>query len=205
MNCVFAILLSIVPLLAWNKIRLLLTPDGAEAALHEGPGLRGAVMRYVVLRLKASALTEGEFIALSFIGGLFFVGAGFFCDAMLGDRAFGAKGNSGILLTGAVVSADRLGDAGAERLCDDWSRRRFRHRLRVGTDARRRGADEGLCGDALRRFRERRAAAGPRQAKSESRRYRGDQAPDGARGRRLISLIGSWAKLPLTPAARYRH
>lgn len=105
MNRVFAILLSIVPLLAWNKIRLLLTPDGAEAALHEGPGLRGAVMRYIVLRLRATALTEGEFIALSLIGGLFFVGAGFFCDAMLGDRAFGAKGNSGILLTGAVLSA----------------------------------------------------------------------------------------------------
>ena len=42
---------------------------------------------------------------MSFIGGLFFVGAGFFCDAMLDDRAFGAKGNSGILVTGAVLSA----------------------------------------------------------------------------------------------------
>lgn len=105
MSRVFAILLSMLPLLLWNKIRVLLTADGAVAALHEGPGLRGAIMRHIVLRLHATALTEGGFIALSFIGGLFFIAAGFFCDAALGGRAFGVKGNSAILVTGAGLSA----------------------------------------------------------------------------------------------------
>ncbi|MCC3244577.1 hypothetical protein LG047_04440 [Methylocystis sp. WRRC1] len=104
MGYILSILLSIFPLLAWNKIRELLTPTGFETAMREGgTGLRGDMMRFLALRLDAMQITETQFVVTSLVMGLLLIFIGFLCDVLLHDRGFGPKGNSGVLLFGAAI------------------------------------------------------------------------------------------------------
>lgn len=106
MGYILSILLSIPPLLAWNKIRELLTRDGFDAAMREGgTGLRGETMRYLALRLDALNITETQFIWASLIMAFFLIFVGVISDLVLEDRGFGPKGNGVLLLLGAGLSS----------------------------------------------------------------------------------------------------
>ena len=87
MGYILSILLSIPPLLAWNKIRELLTRDGFDAAMREGgTGLRGETMRYLALRLDALNITETQFIWASLIMAFFLILVGVISDLVLEGR-----------------------------------------------------------------------------------------------------------------------
>ena len=104
MKRVLAILIMLLPLIYWNKIRLLFTPDGADAARHaSGSGLHDEIMRHLANRVSGVEFTEGDFMLISFASLLFFVFVGFFCDALLGERAFGPKVNGALSFLGAAA------------------------------------------------------------------------------------------------------
>lgn len=105
MSRILPLLLSILPLLIWNKLRTLLQPDGMEAALHGGSNLNDIVLRFLAIRLAATGMTENDFLLMSLIVSLFFVAAGYFCDVLLAERGFGARGNSAVLFMGSSCAA----------------------------------------------------------------------------------------------------
>lgn len=102
---ILPLLLSILPLLIWNKLRTLLQPDGMDAAMHGGSGLHDEILRFIALRLALTGMTERDFLIMSLIVSLFFVAAGYFCDLLLAERGFGARGNSAVLFIGSFCAA----------------------------------------------------------------------------------------------------
>jgi len=105
MGYILSLLLSIFPLLAWNKVREILTPAGYDAAMHQsGTGFRGEMMRFIALRLDAMEITQTQFVVASLAMALLLVMLGFLCDFALHEFGFGPRGNGGVLLIGASLA-----------------------------------------------------------------------------------------------------
>lgn len=106
MSRIFASLLLIVAFLAWNRVRILLTPEGlAQAARELGPALRDDVLASLAYRLQAANVAQADFAATSVIFALLIAALGYFCDMLLGRKGFGPLGNMGLLVAGSCVAS----------------------------------------------------------------------------------------------------
>jgi hypothetical protein len=103
---IFASLLLIVAFLAWNRVRILLTPEGLTQAARElGPALRDDVLASLAYRLQAANVAQADFVATSVIFALLIVALGYFCDMLLERKGFGPLGNMGLLVAGSCVAS----------------------------------------------------------------------------------------------------
>lgn len=102
MSFVLSIPLLVATLLAWNRVRAFLSSGNH---LNFRPFFRHDPTYALAQWLDSLNVTEISFIVDTLIAGLFLVALGFFFDAMLRKRGFGASGNAWLLLIGAALGA----------------------------------------------------------------------------------------------------